>query len=109
MDSYSGDSKAAFNSAAIGSAGKSQLVPLGQRARLRSLTLGGPTATITLVNGSGDGTDVVFTVNREAYRQNPLSMPIPGSGVLFDNGIAVKAISAASNFVVGTIVITYEG
>lgn len=104
-----GDVKVAFNSESVASAAKTQLVPLGERARLRSITLGGGTGTVTLVNGSGDGTDVVFTINREAYRQNPFVMPIPGNGVLFDNGIAFKALSADSAFVAGTVVITYEG
>jgi hypothetical protein len=36
-------------------------------------------------------------------------MPIPGNGILFDNGIAFKALSADSAFVAGTINITYEG
>jgi len=106
-----GDVKAASNSSggSIGSAGAVQLVPVGQRVRLKSFTLMSMTATYSFLNGStSDGTNL-FSVPIGAEDQNPFHVNIPGNGILFDNGIAVSMTSADANVLVDGISITYEG
>jgi len=103
------DVQAAFNTASMSSAQAAQLVPVGQRARLRSFTLSSQTATYSFLNGStADGTSL-FTVVMGASNQNPFNVNIPGHGVLFNNGIAVSMVSADSSVLAGGVLVTYEG
>lgn len=105
-----GDVKAASNStSSVASAGAVQLVPVGERVRLRSFTLMSITATYSFLNGStSDGTNL-FSVPIGAEDQNPFHVNIPGRGILFDNGIAVSMVSADAAVLLNGISITYEG
>jgi len=93
----------------VNSAATGQLVPVGQRARLRSFTVPGQTGTHTYLNGSASGGNVVFEVAIGAEDQNPFHVNIPGDGILFDNGIGYLCTSADNAMGPGSIVITYEG
>tara|TARA_R110002012_G_scaffold132726_1_gene285648 strand:+ start:78 stop:410 length:333 start_codon:yes stop_codon:yes gene_type:complete len=110
MYHYGGDVKAASNSGTLNSAGTAQLVPVGQRSRLRSVLLAGPTGQVTFLNGSAGGSDSMFSiVTRTDGLTGPFQLSIPGHGVLFDNGISVLLTSASANYKDGTIAIFYEG
>jgi len=104
-----GDVKLANNSASIASAQATQLVPVGQRVRLRSLTLMSLTAEYSFLNGSTSDGTALFNVVIGAEGQNPFHMSIPGNGVLFDNGIAVSMVSADTAIRQNGIALTYEG
>lgn len=98
-----------LGTSSVSSASTAQLVPVGQRARLRSFTVPSQTATHTYLNGSADGGTVVFNVAIGAEDQNPYHVNIPGDGILFDNGIGYLCTSADVTMGPGSIVITYEG
>ena len=105
-----GDLKVAHQgTSTIVSASTVQLVPVGQRARLRSFTVPGQTATHTYLNGSASGGNVVFEVAIGAEDQNPFHVNIPGDGILFDNGIGYLCTSSDVSLNPGAVVITYEG
>jgi len=103
------DVKRSSTTTAFGSGTATQLVPVGQRARLRSFTLDSTTATYSFLNGStGDGT-LMFNVPIKASDQNPFHVNLPGRGLMFDNGIAVRLVSADAAIYASGIHITYEG
>ena len=104
-----GDVKVANNSVNIASAQATQLVPVGERTRLRSFTLESFTAEYSFLNGSTSEGTALFNVRLGAENQNPFHVNIPGSGVLFDNGIAVSMVSADQQVRTNGIAITYEG
>ncbi len=105
-----GDVKSASNSSGLNSAETAQLVPVGQRTRLRSVLLSGPTCQITFLNGSADGSGSVFNIISDSNGSGgPFQLSIPGDGVLFDNGIGLLVKSADSTFKTGSVTIFYEG
>ena len=104
-----GDVKVANNLAQIASAQATQLVSVGERTRLRSFTLMSVTAEYSFLNGSTSDGTALFNIRIGAEGQNPFHVNIPGSGVLFDNGIAVSMVSADSAIRINGIAITYEG
>ena len=103
------DVKPAFNTGGMTSSQGSQLVPVGQRVRLRSFTLTSQTAEYSFLNGSTSDGTALFNIRMGASNQNPFNVNIPGNGVLFDNGIAVSMVSADATVLAGGVLITYEG
>ena len=106
---YGGDVQSTSTTSSLTSATTVQLIPLGQRVRLRTVVVTAGTANIALVNGSPNGSDNVFNIVMGAVQQNPFHLAIPGHGVLFDNGIGIKGISADQTINAGGFCIFYEG
>jgi hypothetical protein len=105
-----GDVKSASSPTGLSSADTTQLVPVGQRTRLRSVLLSGPTCQITFLNGSANGSGSVFSIISDSNGAGgPFQLSIPGNGVLFDNGIGVLVTSADNTFKSGSVTIFYEG
>tara|TARA_R100000995_G_scaffold27022_1_gene11790 strand:- start:535 stop:864 length:330 start_codon:yes stop_codon:yes gene_type:complete len=90
------------------SAENSQIVPVGQRIRLKSIIITGGSASISLRNGSVGDAEII-PLERKLASSVLEQIDIPERGVLFDNGLNVSFATSSATYAVDEFVIIYEG
>ena len=98
MASYSSDQLVAHRTS------DGQLVPATQRARITSIQAGGAaSSSIKLYNGTGTGAGNVL-IATYIFGTEGLEVYVPGSGILFDEGIVYNLAGAG-----GSVTVTITG
>ena len=83
MASYSSDQQV------VHTTGDGQLVPLGQRARITGIQASASAASSTIIFKSGGSSGTV--VATFLFGTEGIDFYVPGSGILFDDGIYLDA------------------